>query len=385
MVELNLLKAESETHKAIKLVKKSPFYIAKRIIYISPLLRDFYLNHYTTYKFLGFKFRQKLNMLRLKEVQWLATYNCNFHCRHCIANAGSRNVSELTTDEVLKLVTELRDMEVRRVLISGGEALLRKDIFIIIRHMLDDRMQYGIASNGYLVTKFKEEFSSMKPFFFLTSIDGLEQTNDEIRGMKGAFRRTLEALDFFKSIGVEDRMINTVVFPGNIEDLLELKKIILNSSATFWRFALAVPFGRAKDNEKMYLNTKQIKYLFEFIENTRKEFNVEISEDSGYLGCFNLKLRSWPFFCVAGLTKCSVMPDGEVLGCQIAYDNKFSEGNIRLKSIKEIWEKGFSRFRSPQFDKECLDCKYFDACRGGCWGMRLGNKHCLKKVWNGTR
>jgi len=367
---------------ATKLVKKAPFYVARKIINRTPLLSKYFLNHYATYKYLNFRFRQKFNILRPEVVQWLATYNCNFHCRHCEASAGSKNVTELTTDEVLKLVTELREMEIKKVLISGGEPLLRKDIFIIIRHILDEGMQYGIASNGYLVTRFKEEFRSMKPSIFFTSIDGLEQTNDEIRGMNGAFRNTFEALDFFKSIGVEHRMINTVVFPGNIEQLLELKKIILGSSATFWRFALAIPVGRAKDNEKMYLNAEQIKYLFEFIENTRKEFKVELSEDSGYLGCLNLKLRSRPFFCGAGLTTCSVMPDGEVLGCQIAYDNRFSEGNIKQKSFKEIWQKGFSRFREPQFNKECLDCKYFDACRGGCWGMRLGNMHCLKKIWN---
>ncbi|MFX0095845.1 MAG: SPASM domain-containing protein, partial [Candidatus Hodarchaeota archaeon] len=78
---------------------------------------------------------------------------------------------------------------------------------------------------------------------------------------------------------------------------------------------------------------------------------------------------------------CSVMPDGEVLGCQIAYDNRFSEGNVKYTSFQEIWQKGFSRFRQPQFEKECLECNYFKPCRGGCWGMRLGNRHCLKEIW----
>jgi radical SAM protein with 4Fe4S-binding SPASM domain len=281
-------------------------------------------------------------------------------------------------------MTELSEMKVKRVWIGGGEPLLRKDIFVIIRHILNMGMKYGMSSNGYLVDKYKEEFSKYKPYMFFTSIDGLEKTNDEIRA-KGAFRKSLDSLEFFKSIDVEHRVVNTVVVPSNIEQLPDLKKIILNSDATFWRFALAIPVGRAKNNDQMYLSKEQIKYLFDFVEDTKKEFDIEITEDAGYLGDLDLKLRNSPFFCGAGITRCSIMPDGEVLGCQIAYDDRFSEGNIRNKSFKEIWQKGFSRFRNPQiakeYNKECTDCEYFNACRGGCWGMRMGGRHCLKDVW----
>jgi radical SAM protein with 4Fe4S-binding SPASM domain len=218
---------------------------------------------------------------------------------------------------------------------------------------------------------------------YFTSIDGLEKTNDEIRRKPGAFKRCFQALEFFKSIDVNPRIINTVVLPDNIEQLPELRKIIINSAATIWRLAIPNSVGRAKNNEKMSLNDDQVKYLFDFVEETRKEFVVEISEDAGYLGCLSMKLRSVPFFCEAGLTRCSIMPDGEVYGCQIAYDNGISEGNVRDKSFKEIWETGFSRFRDPQLDKEeCHICEHLDSCRGGCWGMRLVDKHCYKRIWD---
>lgn len=369
--------------KISKFIKEMSQNAAEEIELKAPLLKKFYLNHYATNKFLSCKFKQKFHILeRELFVAWLATYNCNFHCKHCEASAGNTNVPELTTDEVFKLITELSEMKVKSIFIGGGEPLIRKDLFIIIRHVLDNGMQYGIASNGYLVDKFKEEFREMKPYMFFTSIDGLQETNDEIRGMIGAFRNSFQALEFFETIGVEQRVINTVVFPGNIMQLPELKKIIQSSSATFWRLALAIPVGRAKDKENMFLNNEQIKYLFDFIQNSKKEFNVEITEEAGYLGCFSLKLRSQPFFCGAGFTRCSVMPDGEVFGCQIAYDNRFSEGNIRNRSFKEIWQKGFSRFRNPQFNEKCLNCAYFNSCRGGCWGMRFGNRNCLREVWD---
>jgi radical SAM protein with 4Fe4S-binding SPASM domain len=200
--------------------------------------------------------------------------------------------------------------------------------------------------------------------------------------VNGAFKKCLEAVKFFQAIGVEKRVINTVVLPCNIQQLPALKKIIQDSAATLWRIAIPIPVGKAKDNEKLSLSKEQMKYLFEFIQTAKKDLHIELSEDAGYLGCLASELRASPFFCNAGLSYFSIMPDGEVLGCQIAYDNTFSEGNIRTSSFKEIWQQGFSRFREPQFEPECLACKYLHACRGGCWGMRLGNKHCLKEVWD---
>lgn len=367
----------------------SLFHTTKKAIYRSPLvdpLWDIYSKYYLRYKFLSCKLKHRLNILTPDlTVFFLSTYKCNFRCKHCEANAGEKVVDELTTDEICNLITELGEMKVKRVFIGGGEPLVRKDVFEIIRHVIDTGMEYGITSNGYLVNRFKKEFTDMKPFLFFTSIDGLETTNDEIRGKKGAFKETLHALEFFKSIGVGFRSVNTVVLPDNIEELPELKKVIMNSGANFWRFAMPIPVGRAKDNEKMHLTNDQIKYLFDFVEETNKDFDVEITEDAGYLGCLSMKLRQRPFFCGAGFTRVSIMPDGDVFGCQISYDNKFSEGNIRNKSFKEMWQNGFLRFRDPQFDKEldkeCLDCEHFNSCHGGCYGMRLGGKHCYKEIW----
>lgn len=354
----------------------------RKIVHRSPVW-NIYSEHYLRYKFLSCKLKHKFNILTLETVYWLSTYNCNFHCKHCEAGAGDKNVSELSTDEICNFITELSKMKIKRIFITGGEPLVRKDIFVIIRHILDVGMEYGIASNGYLVSKFKEEFRDMKPYMYFTSIDGLEGTNDEIRGKTGAFKKTFEALEFFKSIGVKLRYVNTVVLPDNIEQLPELKKIIMNSATTFWRFAIPIPVGRSKNNEQTCLNNEQIKYLFDFVEETNKEFDVEITEDAGYLGCLSMKLRARPFFCGAGLTRCSIMPDGEVFGCQSAYDDRYSEGNIRNKSFKEIWQTGFSRFRNPKIEEECANCENLDSCQGGCWGMRLGNKHCYKDIWRG--
>jgi radical SAM protein with 4Fe4S-binding SPASM domain len=366
----------------INRVIKIPFRGLKKIIFTYPFSKGIYFDYYPSYRFRYLKIKKKLNLLRPKAVQWLTTYRCNFKCIHCEASAGTTKVHELTTDEAFRLINELEEMGVQGILLSGGELLVRKDIFLIIEYILSRGLQYSLASNGFLVAEFSEEFRRMKPGLYFTSIDGLEQINDKIRGVNGAFRRSIDAVKFFKSIGVKYRTINTVVLPDNIQQLPELKKIIQDSEATLWRIAIPIPVGRAKDNPKLSLDAGQMKYLFEFIRSARKEMNIELTEDAGYLGCYGPELRSYPFFCEAGLTQCAIMPDGEVLGCQIAYDNSFSEGNIRTRPFREIWQNGFSRFRKPHIETACRSCRYLESCRGGCWGMRLGNKHCLKEVWD---
>ena len=343
---------------------------------------DIYSKNYLRIKFLNIKLENQFNIIPSDmKVHWISTYACNFRCKHCEASAGEKYVSELSTEEVCNLITELGSMNIKMISITGGECLLRKDLFVIIEHILKMGMEYDIETNSYLVSNFKEEFRNMKPREYFTSIDGLEKTNDEIRKV-GAFRKTIQALEFFKSINVGTRIVNTVVTPENIGQLPELLEIIMNSAATYWRFSIAISSGRAKNVEKLYLNNEQIKYLFDFIEKSRKKFPVGISHDAGYLGSLSMKIREYPYFCGAGLTRCTILPDGEVLGCQLGYDDKYSEGNIRNKSFKEIWQTGFSRFRNPQLEsEECLKCEHLHSCRGGCYGMRIGNRHCYKDIW----
>jgi radical SAM protein with 4Fe4S-binding SPASM domain len=361
---------------------KIPLRAFKKIIFSSPFLKRVYFDNYAFFRFRYLTIKKNFHLLKPREVQWLTTYRCNFTCIHCEASAGTTKVNELTTDEAFRLIDELAETGVRGILLSGGELLVRKDIFLIIEYILSRGLRYSLASNGFLVSEFSEEFRRMKPVLYFTSIDGLEQTNDTIRGVNGAFKRCIDALKFFESIGVEYRTVNTVVLPDNIRQLPELKKTIQQSGATLWRLAIPIPVGRAKENPALSLDAEQIKYLFEFIRSASKEMKIELSEDAGYLGCYGQELRSYPFFCRAGLTYCAIMPDGEVLGCQIAYDSSFSEGNIRTRPFREIWQDGFSRFREPHFEMACQSCRYLEKCRGGCWGMRLGNKHCLKDVWD---
>jgi radical SAM protein with 4Fe4S-binding SPASM domain len=219
-------------------------------------------------------------------------------------------------------------------------------------------------------------------FLYFTSLDGMPEYHDEIRGRKNAFIRAMQGLDLFTRMKVPVRMINTVVHPGNISQLEKMVHIVKNSRATSWRLSPVSNAGRAAGEKGYELSGEQLRYLADFVERRRKDVPVEFGHAHVYLGNFAGHIVGKPFFCGAGLTRCTIMQDGEVVGCHQIFDEKFSEGNIRDSSFPHIWKNGFTRFREKTFHESCIGCAHLEVCRGGCWAEMEKRGSCLKSTWN---
>jgi radical SAM protein with 4Fe4S-binding SPASM domain len=314
-------------------------------------------------------------------VQWLATYNCNLRCPYCEASAGKVAQNELTTDEVKYLIDDLNAMGVKRFLISGGEPLLRPDLIDIMEYANRRNLEIGLVTNGFFVEDRWDDLRRFKYFLYFTSIDGTPDYSNRIRGSKEAFGRAMRGLELFGQLGIPIRMVNTVVHPGNIDQLGGLFEILINSSANYWRLSPIAKVGRAANESEYSLTGKQLRYLADFIKTHQNVIKMEFGESHAYLGCFDGRILGKPFFCGAGLTRCSIMPDGAVMGCHQVYDISLSEGNIREKPFSQIWKEEFRRFRGKEFHASCLSCSHLAQCQGGCWAEMEKQGSCLKSVW----
>jgi radical SAM protein with 4Fe4S-binding SPASM domain len=176
-------------------------------------------------------------------------------------------------------------------------------------------------------------------------------------------------------------MVNTVVHPGNIDQLESVFKILRDSAANVWHLSPIEKVGRAASGSGYSLTGKQLRFVADFIKAHPGAMKIEICESHAYLACFGGKSLGKPFFCGAGLTRCSVMPDGEVMGCHQVYDISLSEGNIRDKPFSKIWKEGFTRFRINAFPLPCQTCEHLNQCQGGCWAEMIKQGSCLKSVW----
>ncbi len=335
--------------------------------------------------------RTYLNMLRRSGlrpgpsvVHWLATYRCNAKCVYCEASAEDAAHNELTTDEIKAVLDDLRTLRVKRFFVTGGEPLIRRDLFDVLAHAKSRGMTVSMITNSLLVDKHRKEIRSAGLSSIWTSVDGLEHTHDVNRGVPGSFRRTLDAIRFYKESAIPLRVVNTVVHPGNLEELPALQEALRAAGANRWRLALAIPVGRASDDQ-WALTAGQIEELLRYVRQERSNFDMELSEELGYLGCWDAGTRNSPFICPAGLSFCVVMPDGHVLPCQVVYDTRFSEGNVRERPFREIWAEGFGRFRAPQLPPMCTTCAHRNACSGGCWGRIAVGGSCLRGIFDPAR
>jgi radical SAM protein with 4Fe4S-binding SPASM domain len=347
-----------------------------------PLLGALYRNNYFTWK------RSYLNFLRRtglrpgpSVVHWMATYRCNSSCVYCEASADDKRPDELTTEEIVRVLDDLAALRVKRFFVTGGEPLLRKDLFPVLGKARRRGMTVSIITNSLLWRRYAKDLEAARLASIWTSVDGLAETHDRNRGVAGAFGTTLDAIRFYRKIEVPRRVVNTMVHPGILEELPELLAALRDAGINQWRLALATPVGRASDNQ-WALSHDQIERLFRFVEGKRREFDIELSEELGYLGCLDTTTRNTPFICPSGLSFCVIMPNGHVLPCQIVYDTAYSEGNVRDRSFREIWLRGFEKYRKVELMGECATCIHRQACGGGCWGRMATGAPCLRGIWD---
>jgi len=346
------------------------------------IVNKYYKKHAAKIKRSYCLFLHKMGLLKpFSFVMWLATYKCNCTCPFCEASAGEAHPDELTTLEAKALIDDLAQMGVKRFLISGGEPLERPDIIELMEYANRRKLNLGLVSNGYRVEELWKDLSRFNYSIYFTSIDGLAPYHDKMRGKANAFSHAIKSLELFEQKKVKIRMVNTVVHPGNIHQMEPLLKMLKDGPANLWHLCPAAKVGRA-ENDSFSLSGKELRYLSEFIKGNRKVMNLDFGESYAYLWCFDGSFAGKAFFCGAGLVRCSVMPDGEVLGCHQVYDKAYSEGNIRNKSFSKIWKEEFSRFRKKDFRSSCKKCEHFYACQGGCWGKIEKQGACLKGSWH---
>jgi len=347
-----------------------------------PGLSRWYLDHHVSIKRLEKQVRCRLGFpAPPASVTLLVTYACNFGCDHCESTSHPKAEWGLPFETIARLIREIREMGVKTLIISGGEPLIRPDLFEIIELANQQGLKVLLCTNGSLVEQQGDRLARAKLDGVFTSVDGLEETNDQFRRHPGAFKQTFHALELFQTMGIRYRMVNTMVHPGNLHEMEELGDWIMASAATIWRIALALPSGRAKWQDRFCATDDQIRWILRFIRDRRQRFPVMLSEEVGYVGPWALEVRPKPFASGDGLSHFAIMPTGDVIGSSCLHDITYSEGNIKQQDLQTIWRTGFKRYREPSLPEDCHECRYLHACGGGVYAMRVGDRHCLKQLW----
>lgn len=333
---------------------------------------------------------------QLRSLFFELTVLCNEHCRHCGSKCGDVfEDNPLSTEEwknILENVKSEFDISKMALCVTGGEPLLNPDFFEIMNYAKDLGFRWGMTSNGTLITN--EVAAKLKNAGMRTisvSVDGLRDTHDWFRESPGSYEKTLQGIRNLLAEGFEHVQITTVVHHRNFSELEEMYGKFLNLGVRSWRVINIEPIGRAKDNSELMLTASEYRELISFIRKHRfKDKRMEVTYGcSHYLGVEEEReVRPWYFLCNAGLYVAAIQNNGNITAClDIERRPELVQGNIRIDSLRDIWETRFEIFRT-EYRKTgpCKDCSEYEFCKGDSfhtWNFdRMEPELCMYKSLN---
>ncbi|PLX08986.1 MAG: radical SAM/SPASM domain-containing protein [Marinilabiliales bacterium] len=321
---------------------------------------------------------------------WECTLRCNLNCLHCGSDCKKEsNVKDMPIEDFTKVLKEISTKyEPGKVMIvlTGGEPMVRKDLEECGREITKLGFPSGMVTNGMMLTQERINSLIASGLRSITlSVDGLEDNHNWLRGSKKSFAAVKNAL---KVIASQKNLVHDVVTcvnKRNLSELDQIKQLLIDSGIQAWRLFTIAPIGRAVEYPDLHLDGKEIRQLFEYIEESRKTTEIETSFScEAYAGEYDHKIRNGLFFCRAGVNIGSVLADGSVSACpNNSYE--FVQGNIYKESFLDIWENKLRNMRNRSWMKTgiCKNCKEFKYCNGGAMHLRGNNQsEILRCLWH---
>jgi len=306
---------------------------------------------------------------------WELTLKCNLKCLHCGSSAGIKRSDELSTKEALQLCHDLSDIGSGGIALMGGEVFLRKDWQIISKEIKDLGIVLSIITNGFFnPEKFIPELVKLGTDCLMIGLDGSSaKTQDEIRNVKGSFEKATAFVRAAKKANLPVGVITTV-HKLNLYELPKLLDFVLKEEIT-WQIQEATPIGRFP--RELVISDEEYYSLGLFIYSMQKKYNnkkfsIVGAHNFGFHSKVIPNLSTYPEWkgCYAGTNVLGIQSNGNVKGC-LAMADEFIEGNIRKKSIKEIWNDPDAfvynkKFKIKDLGENCRNCKHSKECKGGC-------------------
>lgn len=301
------------------------------------------------------------------------TAECNLKCVHCFASE-SKNKQILSLKELESLFKELASLGSYRLGITGGEPLLRRDIFDIIDAAVGHGLQPCMTSNGLLITEDTARELGKRNFgWFNISLDGATaRTNDAVRG-KGTYDEVLNRISILKKY--KTFSLAFTVMKHNMNELAQYCELAKSLGAQAAVFRPLYPVGNASKHRELMPDFSD--YLL--CLNELKRINMEVEIDFYSFHAWGPGTRHDKqatvydnFGCGAGNTTCSISSNGDVLPCSFL-GQEYIAGNLRATTFKQIWDSSpvFKSMRNLSGNAQCETCNQYDICSGGCRARAL--------------
>ncbi|MCW3995694.1 MAG: radical SAM protein [Candidatus Bathyarchaeota archaeon] len=309
-------------------------------------------------------------------MSWNVTRECNMKCSHCYINATDKKLdNELTTKEAKHLMNQICQVSRPLLILSGGEPLLRQDIYELIKYGSSKGLKMGLGSNGSLIDDaVAQKLKAAGIATVSISLDShIPAQHDIFRGVGGAWEKAVNACKALRKNNVLVQ-VNTTLTHQNYNQIDDIMALAEDIGVENFHLFFLVPTGRGtkltdispQKYEEMITNTfaKVAKHKLNVRPSCAPQF-MRIAKGMG------IDMRQWIRGCIAGMYYCRIYPNGDVTPCPYL---PVKLGNIRETSFKDIWFNSpiFKALRDPTCLKgKCGACEFSSVC-GGCRARAYG-------------
>jgi Fe-coproporphyrin III synthase len=323
-------------------------------------------------------------------VVWNVTRRCNLFCMHCYAESQNREYpGELTAEEGTALLDDLAQFGAPTVLFSGGEPLMRPDLFELVAHATALGLRCVLSTNGTLITPETASRIAQSGLTYVgISLDGIGPAHDKIRGKKGAYEESLNGLRLCRERGVRVGLRFTV-HRKNVDELPAIFDLLESEGidrCCIYHLAYAGRGDRIRSYDLSPEETRRaVEYVFDRAQDFhRRGVEKEILTVDNHADNVLLYLRAqrdaperadevyqmlaWNGGNQSGIAIACVDPMGNVHADQFSWD--YSLGNVRERKFSEIWtdrsepRMAMLKDRKKHLQGRCRTCRYLDICNG---------------------
>lgn len=330
-------------------------------------------------------------------IVWNVTDACNLNCIHCYSNSKNRPAeNELSTKQAKELLKDLAGFGIPAVLFSGGEPLMREDIFDLLALAERLGLPTVLSTNGTLISQdIARKIKTYSVSYVGVSLDGIGEVNDKFRGKKGAFQDALKGIENCRKNGIRTglRLTLTKTNVSQLDDFFGLFEQLDIERVCFYHL---VPVGRAGNIRNQTLTHQQTRQAVDVILQKTKKLKekgkstdiltVDNHVDGVYLyrkilseenapennrrsqKIWNLLTWNGGGLYSSGVGIASIDCRGNVHPDQ--FWSHYSLGSVLHRPFSKIWSdpdepllKGL-RNRKKYIKGRCRLCKYFPACGG---------------------
>jgi radical SAM protein with 4Fe4S-binding SPASM domain len=306
------------------------------------------------------------------------TDGCNLRCPYCYASSEKCLPGELNTAESMDLVTQIAEMGAKRIVFTGGEPMLRKDLFQVVEHARSAGLSVNIITNATMIRtpEIARRFAELFTMVTVSVDGGTAETHDKTRG-KGAFAKTYKALQLLNAEGVAPA-INHIITSENVDGLEDFAGFLSGIDVHSVRLMNHNDLGRGAGDS----------YAFGWADHLRTQQIVWTSPIAGKLrpdGPRPVSPCSVKGNCGMGGNEIYVNSLGDVYPCKLVTSRADHAGNIRRQRLTEI-------FRSPvltamrqstvfggDFHADCEKCYIKANCGGGCRAAHMAESGDLRR------